>query len=69
MITVEKLQHHIIALEEKHKNISKEVDTLQNTHGNELKLENLKKIKLHLKDEIIKHQNQIKELENGKTNS
>lgn len=69
MITAEKLKNHIIALEEKHKNISKEVDILQNTHGNELRLESLKKIKLHLKDEIAKHKNQIEEIENGKSNS
>lgn len=62
MITVEKLEHHITHLEEKHKNIAKEVDVLQNTHGNELKLETLKKIKLHLKDEIARNKYQLEQL-------
>jgi hypothetical protein len=52
MITKEKLEHHIKHLQEKHDALDKEIQMLHGLHENDFKLENLKKIKLHLKDEI-----------------
>lgn len=52
MITKEKLEHHIAHLQEKHDALDKEIKILYSLHENDLKIETLKKIKLHLKDEI-----------------
>ena len=52
MITKEKLEHHIKHLQEKHDALDKEIQVLHSLHENDLKLETLKKLKLHLKDEI-----------------
>lgn len=52
MITKEKLEHHITHLQEKHANVDNDIIELYAQHGNDLKIETLKKIKLHLKDEI-----------------
>jgi hypothetical protein len=52
MITKEKLEHHISHLQEKHDKIDAEIIELYKHHENDLKIETLKKLKLHLKDEI-----------------
>ena len=52
MITKEKLEHHIKHLQEKHDEFDKEIIELYKHHENDLKIETLKKLKLHLKDEI-----------------
>jgi len=52
MITKEKLEHHILHLQEKHDNLDKEIKELEAHHTDSLKVETLKKIKLKLKDEI-----------------
>lgn len=52
MLTREKLEHHITHLQEKHDALDKEVQLLHSLHENDLKIETLKKLKLHLKDEI-----------------
>ena len=62
MLTVEKLKNHISHLEEKHKKIDEDITKLYKEHGNDLKIETLKKIKLHLKDEIAKTENQINDI-------
>ena len=62
MITIEKLQHHISHLLEKHKKIDHDITELHKQHEVDLKIETLKKIKLHLKDEIAKVENQIEEI-------
>jgi hypothetical protein len=59
MITREKLEHHILHLEEKHKKIDNDITELYKIHGNDLKIETLKKVKLHLKDEIEKFKTQL----------
>jgi hypothetical protein len=52
MITKEKLEHHITHLQQKHDELDKEIQVLYNLHENDLKVETLKKLKLHLRDEI-----------------
>jgi hypothetical protein len=52
MITREKLEHHIKHLQEKHDKLDKEIQTKYQLHEEDLKLENLKKEKLFIKDEI-----------------
>jgi hypothetical protein len=62
MITREKLEHHISHLEDKHRKIDEDITALYNVHGNDLKIETLKKIKLHLKDEIERYKKQAEGL-------
>jgi hypothetical protein len=52
MITKEKIEHHIRALQEKHDELDKEIQLLYSMHENDFAIENLKKTKLHLKDQI-----------------
>ena len=52
MVDPEKIKHHIAHLQEKHDNLDKEIQALYKVHESDLKLETLKKLKLHLKDEI-----------------
>lgn len=52
MLTREKIEHHISHLEDKHRKIDEDITVLYKQHGNDLKIETLKKIKLRLKDEI-----------------
>jgi hypothetical protein len=52
MLTREKLEHHISHLQEKHDLLDKEIKVLHSHHENDLKIETLKKLKLHLRDEI-----------------
>jgi hypothetical protein len=59
MITKEKLQHHINSLQKKHDELDKEIQTKYKLHENDLKLEALKKLKLHVKDEIESVKRQI----------
>lgn len=62
MITKDKLSHHISHLEEKHRKIDNDIIELYNSHGNDLKIETLKKVKLHIKDEIEKYRKDIEKL-------
>lgn len=62
MLTKEKLEHHISHLQEKHNKVDKDIIELYNEHGNDMKIENLKKVKLHIKDEIAKCRKQIEGL-------
>lgn len=59
MITPEKLQHHIVHLKEKHDLLDKEIQELESHHSNHEKVTELKKEKLHLKDEIEKFKRQL----------
>jgi hypothetical protein len=52
MITKEKIEHHIRALQEKHDELDKEIQLRYSMHENDFTIENLKKSKLHLKDQI-----------------
>ena len=52
MITREKLEHHITHLQQKHDELDKEIQVKYRLHEEDLKLETLKKLKLHIKDEI-----------------
>lgn len=54
MITRDKIQNHIIHLQEKHDMIDKEIVTEENQYGNHEHIADLKKEKLYLKDEIEK---------------
>lgn len=59
MITKEKLQHHISHLQEKHDTLDREIQELYKLHENDLKIETLKKLKLHLKDEIEENKKKL----------
>lgn len=63
MITKEKLKHHISHLEEKHRDIDREITELHEQRGNDIKVETLKKVKLHLRDEIEKFKKTAEGLE------
>ena len=62
MITAEKLKHHISHLQEQHDALDKQIQELYSHHADDFKVEELKKKKLHLKDEIEKSKQQITEL-------
>jgi hypothetical protein len=52
MITKEKIQNHIKHLQEKHDVLDKQIVTEENQYGNHEHIIELKKEKLHLKNEI-----------------
>jgi hypothetical protein len=53
------LKLHIVALKHKHHNLQLEINELAYTHGDELKIQELKKQKLRLKEEITLLETQI----------
>lgn len=55
------LKLHVAALKHKHHHLQLEINELMYTHGDELKIQELKKQKLKLKDEIELHESQLKE--------
>ena len=57
----DKIKHHISHLEEKHQALNKQIDTMERTgvYG-DLNIEDLKKQRLHLKDEIEANRNKLK---------
>jgi hypothetical protein len=55
----DKLKLHIIELKHKHHNIELEINDLINSHGDDIKIQTLKKQKLKLKEEIVQHENQL----------
>ena len=57
MLTREKIQNHITHLQEKHDALDKGIQELYNHRENDMKVETLKKLKLHLKDEIERNKN------------
>ena len=60
MITKEKLEHHISHLQEQHAALDKQIDLMEsNGHFTDDELNNLKKKRLSLKDEIEQHKRQI----------
>lgn len=60
MLHPEKIEHHIKHLEEKLEGLKKQVDTMERTGVYESQaLQNLKKEKLHLKDEIERFKQSI----------
>ena len=59
MITKEKLEHHMKALQEKHDILDKEIWELDCLYDESIECHNLKKKKLKLKDEIEKFKKQI----------
>jgi len=52
MTTREKLIHHVEHLKEKHDNLDKQIKELYEHHTDDFKVEDLKKKKLAIKDEI-----------------
>ncbi len=52
MTTREKLIHHVEHLKDKHDNLDKQIKELYAHHTEDLKVEELKKKKLAIKDEI-----------------
>lgn len=62
MITKEKMQHHISHLKEQHDVLDKQIQDLYNHHANDFKVEDLKKKKLKLRDEIEANTQKLKSL-------
>jgi len=62
MITAGKLIHHIESLNEKHEALDRQIIDMQQHHDNDLKIEELKKKKLKLKDEIQLNQQKLNKL-------
>ena len=60
MITPEKIKHHIAHLQEQHDALDKQIQELYAHHTDDFKVEDLKKKKLHLRDEIERFKNQVK---------
>lgn len=64
MITKEKLEHHISHLSDQHAIIDKTVDLMEKSGNfNDDELNNLKKKRLALRDEIEHHKHQIEKLD------
>ena len=62
MITKEKLEHHMKALQEKHDILDKEIKDAYMDNVSDLIVEKMKKEKLKLKDEIESPKKKIKEM-------
>lgn len=62
MITKEKLEHHIAHLQEKHDQLDADIIKLEAQHTDHLKVETMKKLKLHARDEIEKFKLQLKNM-------
>lgn len=48
----EKMQHHIAHLEQLHDSVDKQIEKVYREYGNDISIQQLKKKKLKLKDEI-----------------
>lgn len=48
----EKMQHHIAHLERLHDSVDKQIEKVYREYGNDISIQQLKKKKLKLKDEI-----------------
>lgn len=48
----EKMQHHIAHLEQLHDSVDKQIEKIYREYGNDISIQQLKKKKLKLKDEI-----------------
>ena len=55
----DKLKLHIAQLKHKHHHLELELNQLVYTHGDDLKIQELKKRKLKLKEEIINYEQQL----------
>jgi hypothetical protein len=58
----DKLKLHIVELKHKHHHLELELNQLVYTHGDDLAIQELKKRKLKLKDEIELHESQLKDI-------
>jgi hypothetical protein len=56
------LKLHVASLKHKHHNLQLEINELVYTHGDELKIQELKKQKLNLKEEIELHESRLKDI-------
>lgn len=57
----DKLKLHIIELKHKHHHLDLELNELIHTRGDEMKIQELKKRKLKLKEEILHHEQQLEQ--------
>lgn len=62
MTNAHKLIHHIETLKEKHDELDKQIEELYKHHTDDFKVEELKKKKLKLKDEIQLNQTKLNKL-------
>lgn len=62
MMTREKLIHHVEHLKEKHDVLDKQIQELYEHHTNDFKVEDLKKKKLKLRDEIEQTNRKINDI-------
>jgi len=58
----EKMQHHITHLQQLHDAVDKQVEKIYKEYGNDVTVQQLKKKKLKLKDEIESCKKEIKHL-------
>lgn len=57
------LKHHIIHMEDSHTKLEKELAILENNHQNDsVEAQEIKKKKLHIKDEILRCRQQLTEM-------
>ena len=62
-MNIEKLNHHLTKLEEKHWHLNKDIDLMERSgRYDDVEIQNLKKERLHLKDEIATIKEQIEKL-------
>lgn len=57
----DKLKLHIAGLKHKHHHLELEINQLVYTHGDEMKIQELKKRKLKLKEEITNYEQQLEQ--------
>lgn len=62
MLDRQKLEHHIKHLQEQHDRLDREIKELYDHHTDDFKVENLKKQKLNIRDDIERIKRQISNL-------
>lgn len=62
MMTREKLIHHVEHLKEKHDDLDKKISDMYKHHADDFKVEDLKKQKLKLRDEIEQTNRKINDI-------
>ena len=62
-MNTEKIKHHLTKLEEKHWHLNKDIDLMERSGKyDDVEIQNLKKERLHLKDEIVTLKEQLEKI-------
>ncbi len=64
MLTKEKIEYRISVLQEQHNSLDKTIDDTPVSNENEFEIENLKKKRLSIKDEIVRLVFELRRIEN-----